>query len=164
MMRALASLLLLATVPPAFAAEDTAGVARKLLDELVAVDTSNPPGSEDKAAKLIASKLKAAGIESTLVSFGPGRSDLVARLKGDGTRRPLILMAHLDVVGAVGQPWTMPPFKVTEQDGWMYGRGVTDDKSWVAMATALMIELKKQKAPLHRDLVLVLCGDEESGG
>jgi acetylornithine deacetylase/succinyl-diaminopimelate desuccinylase-like protein len=146
------------------APDETTRQARALLDELVATDTSNPPGNEEKAAKLVAAKLLAVGIESTLVSFAPGRSDLVARLKGDGSQRPLILMAHLDVVGAAGQPWTTPPFKVTEKDGWLYGRGVSDDKSWAAMATALMIERKRTRAPSHRDLVLVLCGDEESGG
>ncbi len=164
MMRTLACLAVLAAATHAVAAEDTTAFARKLLDELVAVDTSNPPGNEEKAARLVATKLRAAGIEPTIVPFAPGRANLVARIKGDGSKKPLILMAHLDVVGAAGQPWTVPPFKVTEKDGWLYGRGVTDDKSWAAMATALMIELKKQKAPLHRDILLVLCGDEESGG
>ena len=129
----------------------TGGVSRRrprpsrahLLDELVAIDTSNPPGNEDKAARLVAAKLHAAGIEAVLVPFAPGRTNLVARLKGDGSKRPLLLLAHLDVVGAAGQPWTMPPFHVTEKDGWLYGRGVTDDKSWAAMATALLIELKR---------------------
>ena len=145
-------------------ADVTAASARALLDELVETDTSNPPGNEERAARLLAGKLRAAGIESVLVPFAPGRSNLVARLKGDGSKRPLLLLAHLDVVGAAGQPWTTPPFRVTEKDGWLYGRGVTDDKSWVAMATALVIELKKSHAPLHRDVILALTGDEESGG
>jgi acetylornithine deacetylase/succinyl-diaminopimelate desuccinylase-like protein len=145
-------------------ADTTTDDARKLLDELVAVDTSNPPGNEEKAAKLVAARLRAAGIEPVLVPFAPGRTNLVARLKGDGTKKPLLLLAHLDVVGAAGQPWTTPPFVVTEKDGWLYGRGVTDDKSWAAMGTALLIELKKSRAPLHRDVILALTGDEESGG
>ncbi|MGZ3441623.1 MAG: M20/M25/M40 family metallo-hydrolase [Polyangia bacterium] len=145
-------------------ADDTTTYARQLLDELVATDTSNPPGNEEKATKLIAARLRAAGIESVVVPFAPGRTNLVARLKGDGTKRPLLLLAHLDVVGAAGQPWSTPPFVVTEKDGWLYGRGVTDDKSWAAMATALVIELKKSRAPLHRDVILALTGDEESGG
>lgn len=145
-------------------ADETASTARRLLDDLVGIDTSNPPGNEEKAARFVAAKLRAAGIESVLVPFAPGRSNLVARLKGDGSKRPLILLAHLDVVGAAGQPWTAPPFRVTEKDGWLYGRGVTDDKSWVAMATELVIELKKSHAALHRDVILALTGDEESGG
>ncbi|HEY1586090.1 MAG TPA: M20/M25/M40 family metallo-hydrolase [Polyangia bacterium] len=156
--------LLLVTLTGAARADETAAMARQLLDELVETDTSNPPGNEEKAAKLIAGKLRAAGIESTIVPFAPGRANLVARLKGDGSKKPLLLLAHLDVVGAAGQPWTTPPFTVTEKDGWLYGRGVTDDKSWVAMATALVIELKKTHAPLHRDVILALTGDEESGG
>jgi acetylornithine deacetylase/succinyl-diaminopimelate desuccinylase-like protein len=143
---------------------ETTPDARALLDELVAIDTSNPPGNEQQAAQLIATRLKAAGIESQLLPFAPGRANLVARIKGDGTKRPLILMAHLDVVGAVGQPWTLPPFKVTEKDGWLYGRGVIDDKSWAAMAATLFIELHRAHAPLHRDIIFMLNGDEESGG
>ena len=161
-MRAALILLLLST--GAARADETATFARQLLDELVATDTSNPPGNEEKATKLIAARLRAAGIESTIVPFAPGRANLVARLKGDGSKKPLLLLAHLDVVGATGQPWSTPPFTVTEKDGWLYGRGVTDDKSWVAMATALVIELKKTRAPLHRDVILALTGDEESGG
>jgi acetylornithine deacetylase/succinyl-diaminopimelate desuccinylase-like protein len=145
-------------------ADSTTNDARKLLDELVSIDTSNPPGNEEKAAKLVAARLRAAGIESTIVPFAPGRANIVARLKGDGTKKPLLLLAHLDVVGAAGQPWSTPPFTVTEKDGWLYGRGVTDDKSWAAMATALLIELKRSRAPLHRDVILALTGDEESGG
>ena len=139
--------------------------ARQLLDELVAIDTSNPPGNEEKAAKLVAGKLRAAGIESTIVPFGPGRVEPGRAPQGrrDASGR-CILLAHLDVVGAAGQPWSMPPFTVTERDGWLYGRGVTDDKSWAAMATALVIELKRTHAPLHRDVILALTGDEESGG
>ncbi|HXU68255.1 MAG TPA: M20/M25/M40 family metallo-hydrolase [Polyangia bacterium] len=158
------AILVLATLLGVAHADETTTFARKLLDELVATDTSNPPGNEEKAAKLIASKLRAAGIEPVIVPFAPGRANVIARLRGDGSKRPLVLLAHLDVVGAAGQPWTVPPFTVTEKDGWMYGRGVTDDKSWAAMATAIVIELKRQKAPLHRDIILALTGDEESGG
>jgi acetylornithine deacetylase/succinyl-diaminopimelate desuccinylase-like protein len=158
------AVLILATLLGVAHADETTTFARHLLDELVAIDTSNPPGNEEKAAKFIATKLRAAGIEPVIVPFAPGRANVIARLRGDGSKRPLVLLAHLDVVGAAGQPWTMPPFTVTEKDGWMYGRGVSDDKSWAAMATAIVIELKRQKAPLHRDIILALTGDEESGG
>ncbi len=158
------AVLILATLGGVAHSDEATTSARRLLDELVAVDTSNPPGNEDKAARLVAARLRAAGIEPVLVPFAPGRSNLVARLKGDGSKRPLLLLAHLDVVGAAGQRWTTPPFAVTEKDGWLYGRGVTDDKSWVAMATALLIELHRSRAPLHRDVILALTGDEESGG
>ena len=159
-----AALILLCVLAGGARADEPATQARQLLGDLVGIDTSNPPGNEEKAAHFIAGKLRAAGIESVLVPFAPGRANLVARLKGDGSKRPLLLLAHLDVVGAAGQPWTTPPFRVTEKDGWLYGRGVTDDKSWVAMATELVIELKRSRAPLHRDVILALTGDEESGG
>src|SRR4051812_48424607 len=105
-MRAASILILLVTLNGAARADETTTMARQLLDELVATDTSNPPGHEEKAAKLVAAKLRAAGIEPTLVTFAPGRTNLVARLKGDGAKKPLLLLAHLDVVGAAGQPWT----------------------------------------------------------
>ena len=163
-MKAATLLLALGLSGALHAGESTELQARRLMDELVAIDTSNPPGNEAQPAVVIAKLLRDAGLQPTLVEFAPGRANLVARLHGDGTKRPLILLAHLDVVGALGQPWTVPPFAVTEKDGWLYGRGVTDDKSWVAIATALFLELARTKAPLHRDLILMLTGDEESGG
>ncbi|HWE26621.1 MAG TPA: M20/M25/M40 family metallo-hydrolase, partial [Polyangia bacterium] len=163
-MKAAALLVALGLSGALHAGESTEREARRLMDELVAVDTSNPPGNEAQAAVVIAKLLRDAGLAPTLVEFAPGRANLVARLHGDGTRRPLILLAHLDVVGALGQPWTVPPFAVTEKNGWLYGRGVTDDKSWAAIATALFLELARTKAPLHRDIILMLTGDEESGG
>jgi acetylornithine deacetylase/succinyl-diaminopimelate desuccinylase-like protein len=143
---------------------DTEKQARQLMEELIAIDTSNPPGNEELAAVVVAKLLRAAGMQPTLVEFAPGRANLIARLRGNGSRRPLILLAHLDVVGALGQPWTVPPFAVTEKDGWLYGRGITDDKSWAAIATALFLELARTHAPLRRDVILMLTGDEESGG
>jgi acetylornithine deacetylase/succinyl-diaminopimelate desuccinylase-like protein len=157
-------LLLVAALVTSAQADDTTRQARALMDELVAIDTSNPPGNEEKAAVAVAAHLRAAGLEPQLLPFAPGRANVVVRLRGDGSKRPLILLAHLDVVGAAGQPWTVPPFAVTERDGWLYGRGISDDKSWAAIATALVLELHRTHAPLHRDLILMLTGDEESGG
>src|SRR5207253_2994666 len=100
-----AFLVALLATPHAMPAEPaTVEQARALLDELVAIDTSNPPGNEEKAALVAAAALKAAGIEPVIVPFAPGRANLVARLRGDGSKRPLLLLAHLDVVGAAGQP------------------------------------------------------------
>ena len=163
-MRRVPLLWLLVALAGTARADETARLARTLLDELVAIDTTNPPGHEERAAQTIATRLRAYGIEPVVLPFGAGRANLVARLTGDGTRRPLLLLAHLDVVGASGQPWTVPPFHVTERDGWLYGRGVVDDKSFAAMATALLVELKRSGVPLHRDVILALTGDEEGGG
>jgi acetylornithine deacetylase/succinyl-diaminopimelate desuccinylase-like protein len=161
-MRALALFAL--TISPSLALADPSADARRLLAELVAIDTTNPPGNEELATQAVAKHLEAAGVKPELVSFAPGRGCLVARLKGDGTRRPLLLLAHLDVVGAAGQPWTLPPFQLTEKAGWLYGRGVTDDKGWAAIATTLFLELARAHPRLHRDVILALTGDEESGG
>lgn len=89
---------------------------------------------------------------------------MVARLRGDGSKKPLLLLAHLDVVGAARQPWTVPPFRLTEKSGWLYGRGVLDDKGFAAIATTVFLELARSHARLHRDVILALTGDEESGG
>src|SRR4051812_45989221 len=78
---------------------DPASEARALLAELIAIDTSNPPGNEAEAARAVAAHLTAAGVKSEVVPFGEGRASLVARLHGDGSKRPLLLLAHLDVVG-----------------------------------------------------------------
>ena len=160
MRRLLLPLLLVSS----FAHADSAAEARQILDELVAIDTSNPPGNETAAASAVAKRLDAAGLKPTVVEFAPGRSDVVARIKGDGKKKPLLLLAHLDVVGAANQPWTVPPFQVTEKDGWLYGRGVSDDKGWAAVALVVFLDLARHKTRLHRDVVLALTGDEESGG
>ena len=149
---------------PTLAFADPAQEARALLDELIAIDTSNPPGHETLAAQAMAAHLTAAGLKPEIVEFAPGRSSVVARLKGDGSKPGLLLLAHLDVVGAANQPWTVPPFKLTEKDGWLYGRGVQDDKGWAAVALTVFLQLARAHTPLHRDVVLALTGDEESGG
>ncbi|HEY7957393.1 MAG TPA: M20/M25/M40 family metallo-hydrolase [Polyangia bacterium] len=153
---------LLALAPPAFA--DAPSDARALLSQLISIDTSNPPGHEELAVAAVARQLRAAGVAPEIVPFAPGRSSLVARYRGDGSKRPLLLLAHLDVVGAAGQPWTVPPFHLTEKDGWLYGRGVLDDKGFAAVATTVFLELVRTHAKLHRDVILALTGDEESGG
>jgi acetylornithine deacetylase/succinyl-diaminopimelate desuccinylase-like protein len=138
--------------------------AHKLLVDLIKVDTTNPPGRETVAAHLLADRLSAAGIGSEIFESTPGRGSLVARLKGDGSKRPLILMAHLDVVGNEPARWSVPPFAAVEKDGYLYGRGAIDDKGMAAAAVAVMIEAKRSGLALKRDLILVNEADEESGG
>src|SRR5205823_14849660 len=86
-MRAAVLSVALVLAAHAASADETTAMARQLLDELVATDPSNPPGNEEKATKLVAARLRAAGIEPVIVPFGPGRANLVARLKGDGTKK-----------------------------------------------------------------------------
>jgi acetylornithine deacetylase/succinyl-diaminopimelate desuccinylase-like protein len=137
---------------------------RALLAKLVAVDTTNPPGNEARAVAIIAARLDEEKIPYEVTEFAPGRKNLVARLSGDGSEKPLLLLAHLDVVGAEGQPWTSPPHEVTERDGFLVGRGVSDDLGMALMELETMVMLRRSGTRLRRDVILALTGDEESGG
>ncbi len=160
--------LLAALLLPAQAAvpdyDDAASRARKLLEGLVRADTTNLPGNEARAARLAEKRLKADGIPYEITQFAPGRENITARLKGTGEKRPLLLLAHTDVVGAEGQAWTFPPHEVTEKDGFLYGRGVNDDLGMAAVALEVFTLLKRSGTKLKRDLILAWTGDEESGG
>src|SRR5581483_4305806 len=140
------------TAAPDFDA--AARAVRATLADLVAADTSNPPGNESRAARIAAKRLEKAGIPFEIDAFAPGRENLVARLRGDGTRRPLLLLAHTDVVGAEGQSWTSDPHRMVERDGFLVGRGVLDDLGMAAVALEVVILLHAQRAPLARDVVL----------
>lgn len=137
---------------------------RTMLSDLVKADTTNPPGNESRAVKVIAARLKKVGIPYEIVTFAPGRDNIVARLKGTGEEKPLLLLAHLDVVGTKDQKWSVPEHELTEKDGYLYGRGVGDDLGMVAANLEIFIELKTSGAALKRDVILAFTGDEESGG
>jgi acetylornithine deacetylase/succinyl-diaminopimelate desuccinylase-like protein len=153
---------------PALAADpDFAAAARDvraLLGRLVAADTTNPPGNEERAVAIGAEALRAEGIAFETFEFAPGRSNLVARLKGDGSARPVLLLAHVDVVPSRGQAWTTPPHELTERDGFLYGRGVSDDLSAAAVQLETLVLLHRAGVPLRRDVVVAWTGDEERGG
>jgi acetylornithine deacetylase/succinyl-diaminopimelate desuccinylase-like protein len=155
----------LAAAPSRAADYDAAArSARDLLEALVAADTSNPPGNEARAAALGAERLSAAGIPSERSEFAPGRENLVARLRGDGSAPPLLLLAHTDVVGAAGQAWSSDPHRVVEKEGYLVGRGVEDDLGMAALALEVLVLLQRERTPLRRDVILAWTGDEESGG
>jgi acetylornithine deacetylase/succinyl-diaminopimelate desuccinylase-like protein len=139
-----------------------AAETRAQLDAIVAVDTSH--GHETDLLKPIADRLRAAGLAVELVEGTPGRGNLVARYKGTGAKRPLLLIAHVDVVPVEGQPWTIPPFQVTEKDGFLWGRGVNDDKGMAAVMIALALEMARTKPALSRDVIFALTSGEETGG
>lgn len=137
---------------------------RKTLSDLVKAKTVNPPGNEKKAVEILGARLKKEGIPFKTMDFAKNRSNLVARLKGSGEKRALLLLAHIDVVGVDQQEWTSPPHVVAERDGFLYGRGVQDDLGMAVANLEVFIALKKLKIPLKRDIILAYTGDEESGG
>jgi acetylornithine deacetylase/succinyl-diaminopimelate desuccinylase-like protein len=135
--------------------------AVRFLTDLVKIDTSNPPGNEVKAANYIKSVLDKEGIPSEIFESAPGRGNIVARLKGNGSKRPLLLMGHLDEVGVERDKWTVEPFAAIEKDGYLYGRGSHDDKAMDAANLEVFLELHRRKIPLDRDVILLGEGGEE---
>jgi acetylornithine deacetylase/succinyl-diaminopimelate desuccinylase-like protein len=135
--------------------------AKTILSALVKIDTSNPPGDEIKAANYIKSVLDKEGIPSEIFESAHGRANLVARLKGNGTKKPLMLMGHLDVVGVERDKWTVDPFAAITKDGYLYGRGSSDDKGMDAANLEIFLQLHREKIPLDRDVILLAEAGEE---
>jgi len=145
---------------------DWAPVEAEALDlfrALLRTDTTNPPGGERAAADLLAQGLRDDGLEPTVLESAPGRANLAVRVKGDGTRPPLLLGTHLDVVPAEAASWTHPPFGAEIHDGWLYGRGAVDMKNMVAMSAMVVRLLRRTGAPLRRDVIFAAVADEECG-
>jgi acetylornithine deacetylase/succinyl-diaminopimelate desuccinylase-like protein len=137
------------------------------LQQLIRINTTNPPGNELVAAKYIAGILDKEGIHSEIFESTPGRGFLVARLSSSATPDPskaLLLMGHLDVVGVDKSKWTVDPFGGVAKDNYIYGRGAIDDKSMTIADLAVMIALKRAGARLNRDVIFLAEGDEENGG
>jgi acetylornithine deacetylase/succinyl-diaminopimelate desuccinylase-like protein len=133
----------------------------KFLSDLVKIDTSNPPGNETRAADYIKGVLAAEGIPSQIYESAPGRGNLVARLKGNGSKKPLLLLGHLDVVGVERDKWTVDPFSAVIRDGFLYGRGSIDDKAMDAANLEVFLLLHRLKIPLDRDVILLAEAGEE---
>ena len=158
-----------ASSSPASAAE-TSALAREAqgwLADLIRINTTNPPGNEQTAAKYISELLAKEGIPSELLDLGPGRSAVVARLRSAALADPsraLLLVAHMDVVGVDRSHWTVDPFSAVVKDGYLYGRGSLDDKSMLAVNLAAFIALKRSAARLNRDVIFLATADEEQGG
>lgn len=144
--------------------------ARSIYKELVEIRTvEGRAGTTTKAANAMAARLIAAGFppgDIQVISHAPGYGALVARYRGDGSsgRKPILLMAHLDVVDALREDWSLDPFVLTEKDGWFYGRGTSDNKAGAAALVATFLKLKAQGFTPTRDLILVLSADEETNG
>jgi len=147
-------------------AQPDQALTRDIFKELIEINTTNSTGSTTVAAEAMAKRLKAAGFTDQDIFIG-GPNDrsgnLVARMKGSGKRKPLLLLAHLDVVEALREDWTTDPFKFEEIDGFYYARGSRDDKAMAAIFIANMIRMKKEKFTPDRDIIIALTDDEEGG-
>jgi acetylornithine deacetylase/succinyl-diaminopimelate desuccinylase-like protein len=161
---------LLATAP--VAAQQTSpdeyrALARQLLEELVAINTTEADGSTTLAAEAMRAHLLAAGFppeDVVVVEPAPRKGNLVARLRGSSAElRPILLLAHIDVVAADPADWTLPPFELTERDGTFYGRGTADDKDEAAIYVANLIRMKREGFVPARDIIVALTADEEGG-
>jgi acetylornithine deacetylase/succinyl-diaminopimelate desuccinylase-like protein len=138
------------------------------LQALIRFDTTNPPGNELALAEYISKVLESAGIDARLLMPLPRRAAIYARLKGNGSKRPVMLLAHMDVVGVERDKWSCDPFGGVVRDGYLYGRGAIDDKGMLAANLIAMLTLKRaivdQGVELQRDVVFLATADEETGG
>jgi len=128
---------------------------------LLRLDTSSPPGNEIRAADYLAQVLKREGIPYEVFAKDPQRPNLVARIKGNGKKRPILVMGHTDVVTVDPKKWTFPPFSATRDGGYVYGRGAVDDKDSVVAGLMLMLTLKRTGAALDRDVIFLAESGEE---
>lgn len=138
--------------------------ATQILQELLRIDTTNPPGNEILAVEYIAGRLREVGIESLVFESKPGRGNLVARWSGTGEDAPLLLMGHVDVVPAEPSQWSRPPFSGDLHDGYIWGRGALDMKCTVVAHLVVMRMLARLGLRLRRDIIFMANADEEVGG
>lgn len=138
--------------------------ATEMLRDYVRVDTSNPPGNEIAAAKFLAERFAKEGIESRVFESEPGRASILARLPGKGGGKPIVLLNHLDTVGADPSPWSHPPFEGVIDDGFLYGRGSVDCKGLAVVEAMAMFAIARSGERLQRDVIFLGTADEETGG
>lgn len=138
--------------------------AAALLGALIRADTSNPPGSEHRAAEVLARVLTQANLAPRILEAEPGRSNLICQLDGEGNGDQLMLLSHLDVVPASREGWQRDPFGGELVDGYVWGRGALDTKNLTVMQTLCLLLLQRRHIPLRRGVLLVATADEERGG
>jgi len=140
---------------------------REIFAELININTSDSAGHTREAADAMAKRLIDAGLPAAdvkVLGHTPKYQNLVARYRGTGRARPILLMAHLDVVDARKEDWSFDPYQFREADGYYYGRGTSDNKAGAAMLVANFIRMKKEGFTPERDIIVVLTGDEETAG
>jgi acetylornithine deacetylase/succinyl-diaminopimelate desuccinylase-like protein len=142
-------------------------LAHDIYKEFVEIQSGFSTGATTPVAEAAAARLRAAGFPESDIFLGgasPKKSNLVIRYHGTGARKPILLLAHIDVVEAKREDWSMDPFQLTERDGFFYGRGTGDDKAQAAVWIANLIQYKKDGFKPDRDLIVALTADEEGGG
>lgn len=159
----LAVLALCAFAASAQEEDSLGGRAVRYLTDLIRLDTSNPPGNETRVAEYLKEVAARYDIPAELFGDDSARLSFVARLRGNGSARPLLLMAHSDVVPADRAQWTVDPFAAETRNGEIYGRGAQDDKNLLAAELAVLVELKLRGVALKRDVILLAEADEEAG-
>jgi acetylornithine deacetylase/succinyl-diaminopimelate desuccinylase-like protein len=141
--------------------------ARAIYKEMVETRTGFTTGATTPLVEAVARRLKTAGFPAKDIFVGgpiPTKANLVVRYHGTGRQRPLLLLAHTDVVEAKREDWSIDPYTLTEKDGYFYGRGVGDDKSQAAVWIANLIRYKREGFTPDRDIIVALTADEEGGG
>jgi acetylornithine deacetylase/succinyl-diaminopimelate desuccinylase-like protein len=129
---------------------------------IVRMNTSNPPGNETSVVNYLKEVLDREGISYHVFALEPSRANLVARLKGSGRKKPVLILGHTDTVGVQPEMWPVDPFGAVRKDGFIWGRGTTDNKDCVAAGLTLMLQLKRLRVPLDRDVIYVAEAGEES--
>jgi acetylornithine deacetylase/succinyl-diaminopimelate desuccinylase-like protein len=133
-----------------------------LLSEIIRINTSNPPGRTQALAELLGARFRAAGFTvEVFPTPDSAKVHFIARLKGDGTKKPILLAAHADVVGVEREKWTLDPFAGVVRDGYVYGRGAIDFKGGMAVFAMAALRLAERKVPLARDVIFMAEADEE---
>ena len=135
-----------------------------LLQTLIRFNTTNPPGNELPLAQYLHELFTREGIESRVLIPADNRAAVVARISGNGSQRPVMLLAHMDVVGVEAEKWSCDPFAGVIRDGYVYGRGAFDDKGMLAANAMTMLVVQRGGEKLTRDLIFVATSDEEGGG
>ena len=157
---------LLSTLPRALPAQARTSLpsdpTAALLVELIRVNTSNPPGNEQQLAELLAPRFRQLGFEVQIIPTPvAGKAHFIARLRGDGSKKPILLAAHADVVGVEREKWSVDPFAGVVKDGHVYGRGAIDFKGGLAVFARAAMMLAERKIPLARDVIFLAEADEE---
>ena len=163
MNRLLCALIAFAGIAFGQPSETVADLAVRYLPELIRLDTTNPPGNETRVARYLKQVADREGISAELLGDDPQRLNFIARLRGSGAKRPLLLIAHSDVVPADRSSWSVDPLAAIQKNGYIYGRGAEDDKQLLAAELAVMVDLRRRKVALARDIILLSESDEEAG-